>query len=89
MISHETPCICPHCGIEHELASEIFGEQKRKPTGGSVSLCIRCGKASVFDSNLQLRLPTAEEAALIAVDPRITEARIVMAGMVPAKGEAT
>jgi hypothetical protein len=88
VISHETPTICPHCGYEHELATRIGGPESDKPQEGNVSLCIRCGKASIFTSDLQLRNPTADESAQLATNKLVVQAQIYMAATVPAKGDA-
>ena len=88
MISHENRCICPHCGIEHELATGMGQNESQKPSEGSVSLCIRCGKPSIFTSDLQLRKPTARESADLATNKTVVALQIFMAAVVPAKGEA-
>jgi DNA-directed RNA polymerase subunit RPC12/RpoP len=88
MISHESVVVCHYCGAKHELATGLFQAESHKPEPSSVSLCIRCGKASVFSEQLELRKPTEDEASVLAIDPRIIEAQIVMAGF-PRTGKAT
>jgi hypothetical protein len=39
------------------------------PEPGNVSLCLNCGHLALYDDNLMLREPTAEEAA----EPEIIE----------------
>jgi hypothetical protein len=77
MISHENITTCPHCHVAHELASGLGHDHK--PTQGSVSLCIRCGKASIFTEDLQLRKPTANEKAALTTNKLITSAQIFIA----------
>jgi DNA-directed RNA polymerase subunit RPC12/RpoP len=80
MISHETEVKCPHCGARHEWSTGVFQDESFKPAEGSISICIRCSRPSIFTKELQLRKPDASEADMLASDPRIVEATIVMAG---------
>jgi hypothetical protein len=81
MISHETLTTCPHCGYDVELSTGICQDESQEPIEGSVSLCIKCGKASVFTDELRLRKPTEDEYLTLSLDWRITQAQIVLAGV--------
>lgn len=61
-----TPSKCPHCGVEHEMAS---GDGQ--PSEGDVSICIKCAGISVFDKGLSRRMATPEEIKNIASDERV------------------
>ena len=78
--SVETPCVCPYCNLAHELASGIGPSQGMRPFSGALSVCIGCGKASVFTDDLKLRKPTRDEAIQIAQNPVVTAAAIYIAG---------
>lgn len=52
---------CPSCGSKHDACSAIGYDEPQVPDPGNISLCIDCGDLSVFDDNLELRLPTVEE----------------------------
>jgi hypothetical protein len=51
-----------------------------RPFSGALSVCIGCGKASVFTDDLKLRKPTRDEAIQIAQNPVVTAAAIYIAG---------
>lgn len=50
---------CTRCGKKLDGASG----QGRGPEPGDFTLCIECGAVNVFDDELRLRKPTAEESA--------------------------
>lgn len=56
------PHQCPACGHEHNAATGAE-PGNNVPDPGSVSICIRCGAISLFNDEMQLRAPTAEELA--------------------------
>lgn len=87
MISHETPTICPYCGVENPL-STAMDQNESKPIEGNISICIRCHKPAIFTDALQLRKPTTDESLLIAQNPTVVQLQILMAGFRPKKGEA-
>jgi hypothetical protein len=60
MAAHASATTCPHCGMVHEVASNIQ-PSKGKPEAGDVTLCIECGRWGLFDEALQLRKPTLDE----------------------------
>lgn len=51
---------CPYCLYETDLASSISGGE-HKPVHGSVSICINCGGAGIFDETLNLRIMTEDD----------------------------
>lgn len=68
------PFECPFCHIAHDAATNMSGEE-HPPDPGDVSVCIECGTASVFMLGGHLRMPSAEEAAVIRADPRVVAMR--------------
>jgi hypothetical protein len=88
MSSHATPATCPHCSYEIDASTGVFQDEAIKPSEGSVSICLNCGKLSVFTKNLKLRKPTAAEFALFSSDPRIIQAQIVRTGVMAEKGRS-
>ena len=67
---------CPYCGY---LFDQAFGD--RRPKGGNASLCLGCGKVSLFNEDLTMRVPTKNEQLEIDVNPQVIEAQIMLAGM--------
>jgi hypothetical protein len=63
------PQMCVECGLLFNASSPTFGKGMPLPKPGNVSLCLNCGHLSLFDDNLMLREPTADEAA----EPEIIE----------------
>lgn len=55
---------CPYCLYETDAASSITGDNK--PVPGSVSICIDCGEAGIFDETLNLRIMTEDDIEEIA-----------------------
>jgi len=53
-----TPSPCPYCGHLLELAS---GRPGTRPVPGSLSVCIRCGEISQFDSDMKLQKSDIED----------------------------
>src|SRR5262245_990985 len=65
--------LCPHCGAEHEFASEIFETTHSNIKAGDTSLCVTCGRFSVLDRDgIMLRKPNRKELRRIAKDKRCT-----------------
>jgi hypothetical protein len=62
------PLRCPHCHLLH--VDHINMDDTSTPQHGDYSLCIQCGRFSVFDFNEGgLRLPTETEANAIRRNP--------------------
>lgn len=81
MKSNAIDNLCPHCEYVSTLTTGLYEGAGHKPNPGDASLCIKCGKVSVFGEDLRLRLPTEQEAAILFSDPRVMEASIVLAGI--------
>lgn len=70
--------LCPYCG-HYTNSVSVLGEITPEPKADDFSLCIRCGKFSVFEAvlerdrspkaRLRLRPPNMKEAADISRDP--------------------
>jgi len=60
---------CPTCGYKMDEATSIAGsnreEAEKAPEYGAFTICLKCGEALVFDSNLYLRKLTASEIQFI------------------------
>lgn len=56
---------CPHCG---ESNIEAQGTRPGEPRTGDASLCFYCVQWAIFDAELMLRKPTAEEEAELKQD---------------------
>lgn len=76
----ELPMVCPWCGDKHDLASEV-SRRGKTPKPGAVALCVNCGEWAVFDENLALRKPTADELTIIGFDSRARMIREAWAQM--------
>lgn len=77
--------ICPYCGKHNDLTSHIGTDTKRRdigqgdeevmPSDGDITMCISCGKWSVFD-NGKLRHVTEAEAEMLARSPIVVAATV-------------
>lgn len=68
--------VCTKCGMKPTAASVVNETGKQAtPSPGDATLCIECGHAMVFDDNMMLRDPTAEEAKMLFSDPRVLVAQ--------------
>lgn len=81
----ETPTMpCPTCGRANDAMTGISGE--RVPADGDVSLCAYCATIGVFDdvttARPRVRLPTAEEAAVLDADEQLQHVRAAAAALV-------
>jgi hypothetical protein len=74
------PMTCPYCADVHDAATGVGQDESATPSEGAVSICIRCGKASFFTKDLQLRKPTAEEAIDLATNETVIQAQLLIAG---------
>lgn len=70
-------CHCPFCGEEVDRATNATGTES--PDEGDATICLKCGRISVFDDCLQLRKPTAAESSILNSDPRVALAQGVCA----------
>lgn len=52
---------CPYCLTQFDAAFKTSNVGRKKPHPGDPSLCLMCGKISVFDERLGARMPNAEE----------------------------
>jgi hypothetical protein len=64
---------CPFCNHQLDGCSQVNGNNFPDP--GSYSVCIQCGNVSVFDDDLSLRKPHAEEESEIQKNPNVLEAQ--------------
>jgi hypothetical protein len=64
------PSKCPSCGKKLDGASKLGGNNER-PKPGNVSICSDCCNISIFDENMDLRLPTPEERVEIENLPTV------------------
>lgn len=69
--------ICPHCGQRFECATAL--QQEGGPGPGDVSICWTCGELAMFDDEMRLRAPTAEEAVILGNDADLQKARAIWA----------
>jgi hypothetical protein len=65
---------CPNCGTRMDAAAFANNAQHVEPKGGDVSLCFHCGQFTIFNDDLNLRLPTPAESARLASDPEVQKA---------------
>ena len=61
---------CSSCGYAVNAASNLTND-KKKPTAGDVSVCLRCGHLMAFNNDMTLRELTSDEMYKIAGDKRI------------------
>ena len=66
-------CHCPYCGKKISAASNAIDEGE--PKVGDVTICLYCGEVAMFDADLHLREPTADETIAIARDGRTDQLR--------------
>lgn len=52
--------VCPHCGYVANCSSNLEDEDLR-PVPGDPNICVDCVELSLYDDDLQLRLPTTDE----------------------------
>jgi hypothetical protein len=62
---------CPRCGTPVDAATGVFDARDGSPGPGDVTVCLYCAAVSVFDADLRLRPPTAEERREMAQDKRV------------------
>jgi len=71
---HHKAFKCPWCKHEMDMSHQLAGEHNR-PQGGDGTLCIECGRISVFLGTSELRRPTYEEYIAIALLPEMLLAK--------------
>ena len=64
---------CPHCGARHDAATAVMDKGSTadpRPGNGDATLCINCGRFSVFDSSANggLRKPRRKETRQLESD---------------------
>jgi hypothetical protein len=63
------PNLCPSCGKLVDAATGVSNQ--RRPTPGSIIICISCGHLAAYDDQLKIRPLTDEEVIGVAGDERI------------------
>lgn len=62
MRDHNIPeSTCPRCGYKMDRASSPWRDDGEVPKAGDYSVCMKCGAALVFNTNLTHRLMTDVE----------------------------
>jgi len=71
-MSHELrkPVRCPWCKTRLDAATDPFGDSA-KPEAGDATLCIKCGKFSLFLGASELRKPTHDEMQELMRSPEV------------------
>ena len=64
---------CPHCGKLMEAATSVG--PRHVPQQGDIALCIGCTAILVFDHDLKVRQPTADELEGIAASQTVMQAQ--------------
>lgn len=60
------PSRCPRCFAPLEAATPVAsGQPSRGPAPHDLSVCLYCGEILQFDEQLQLRVPSPEEVAVL------------------------
>lgn len=71
MQDHHVPLSkCPTCLRDTNGAMNAEVDNNDPPSPGDVIACLYCGAFSVFDDDLQARVPTDDELVKILRDPR-------------------
>jgi hypothetical protein len=73
---------CLACGYKHDAVTEIIHDHGVAPREGDVSVCLNCGATAVFNADMTLRHPTAEEKAAITLNKDVLLAQITRAAVV-------
>lgn len=72
------PYDCPSCG-RRSLDRTASAAGEYRPKAGDITLCIRCGHALIFNADLTVRQPTAEERREIDADLDVALVRVYIA----------
>jgi len=84
MTVFEVPkAVCVSCGYAPDRASQVDGDSK--PAPGDISICLKCGHLSAFETDLSLRPLTDYEIIEIAGDQRIIAAQRARAAVLKEK----
>lgn len=84
-MSHQIPRTgCPYCDYKVDQSSDPYGTDAI-PHAGDISLCLECGKPSLYTEGLGLRIPSTDEMVGISLLPQVVEVQIVIAGLPPRK----
>ena len=76
-MTHSLTTLCAFCGNEHDRTTAVTeagtARTEPYPVEGDVTLCIRCGEFSVFDSRVAggLRRPTPDEREQLDHNPHV------------------
>lgn len=88
MITKTLEVPCPYCSAKIDIATWI-NRRGRAPQGGDVCFTFCCGKMAIYNADLSMRIPDAEERLVLAQDPRLVAMQIVWSGTVkPSEKEA-
>jgi len=68
-----TGATCPHCKEPVHLAGD-WNNEGHEPIAGDCSICIKCGKWSIFTEGLQMRKATGIEMRELLKDENVREA---------------
>jgi len=68
-----TGATCPHCREPVHLAGDV-NDEGHAPGAGDCTICIKCGKWSIFTESLQMRKPTPIEGRELRKDENVREA---------------
>lgn len=71
MTVHNKPTTCPWCNTRHPAASNVDKDFHHAPKPGHVTLCIDCGRWSVFRKDGSLRKPTPNELRAYTDNPEM------------------
>lgn len=71
---HDIQVICPWCASFHDCATEV--SEPGAPENGSINICIKCSRISMYDSEAPggLRIPTEEEMTDAMADLDVVKA---------------
>jgi hypothetical protein len=58
---------CPNCGAANDMASS----KDAAPEAGDAAMCFSCNHLMIFNADLTLREPTAEEMDELTSDDRV------------------
>jgi hypothetical protein len=70
---------CSRC--KHPLDEACCTGGDHKPTPGMISICVECGKITIFDEQLRLREPSEQELLDIGTRSDIVELQLYIASL--------
>lgn len=71
MKTHEYVCKCPHCGAEHDAATNVNSTERGKVTQGSIIICIDCGKPALVEESGPRPLTDEEWDTMPPIDKQL------------------